>query len=200
MPPTARAQRVNDWDEPVEVVDVVVVKYYEDPDARTGVAEGKPPCRDAGWAVLFVLHALTVIAVAITRGIPEYLVYAEQARENRAAQEAEGDGRGKSGGGSSVVLLAAALAVCAAAGVAALAVFKWALGNPTGMIQFGLRGMVAICFAVALLFLSIPSPVGFIVWGLVGGLMLWFAISVQVVPTRQLQAPAAALPALVAPA
>ena len=72
-----------------EVVSVAVVKFHEDPDTRhVGVTTGRPPCRDGGFAALFVAQAAIIAVMAVVYGIPEYTIFsARHAEEDEHTHE-----------------------------------------------------------------------------------------------------------------
>ena len=105
------------------------------------------PCRDAGWALAFVSCTLVVVVLALTRGVPEWRIAAEEGARRDAARHAEMEeyqqqvsqqggqeeesytgaedsGGGDGGGGGPGTLLFACAAMAFAAGCAALAVFE----------------------------------------------------------------------------
>jgi hypothetical protein len=162
-----------------EVVSVAVVKFEDDPDTRhAGVTTGSPPCRDGGFAALFVIQAAIVAVMAVVYGIPEYTTFNAQHAEE-AEDETSSSSIQHKKKGSPLLMLAVLVATCVLSGAASLALFQVALKNPLAVIQFGLRGMVAFCASLTLLMLLLGSIVGALLCGIITALILWYVKAVQ---------------------
>jgi len=178
-PPTA------EWDVDVEEVAeppvaVIAVKYYEDTEIREDRGTATPKCRDAPFAVLFWLQFLLVCLMAVTIGIPEYVVHlANRDKEEADAAPEDDDENDKEKPINPVIGWGLLFTFVVTAALISMGTLKYALRNPTGMIQFGLHGMVGLWAALALIFLTSGSLFGFLLCGLVTAIMVWWVRAVQ---------------------
>jgi len=162
-----------------EVVSVAVVKFDDDPEKRNmvEVAAGKPPCRDGGFALLFLIQAAIVAVMAVVYGFPEYAIFSAQ-HKDEVDNEDEMSSSGKKSG-SPLLMLTLIIATCILSGAASLTLFSAALKNPLALIQFGLRGMVFFLISLTVVMLLLGSILGGILCGLLTALMAWYVNAVQ---------------------
>ena len=162
-----------------QVVSVAVVKFDDDPDKRNmaDVATGKPPCRDGGFALLFVIQAAIIAVMAVVYGFPEYAIFSAQ-HKDEVDSEDETSSSGKKSG-SPFLMLALIIATCIISGAASLTLFSAALKNPVALIQFGLRGLIFFFFSLTVFMLMIRSILGVILFALATALMVWYVNGVQ---------------------
>ena len=167
------------------------VPFFEDtasraPDKRP-FDMTHPQCRDAGWAVLFIAHFITMCILGLFRGLPELSIAASSTNEDAfTPADSSSDekpslhrGRSKDEIVSTSSLLVALISLVVAS-LASLLLFEMALTSPTGMIQFGLGGMIFSFGLVACVqIIAGPDIIGALLWSVATAFAICFAISYQ---------------------